>query len=168
MMETMPELCDEEMKIDFSRWRRDIGPGWLGEATDGLTKHGKHFVTFNGFVIEDGPLQLSTFVFDYHEYPGSGDADALRDDWEKTERRYGIVASDRGKPTADGAAPQQLAIEKLTGEKGRTCANHQEARAAKAAFETRNPEANRVIRKYRGTFSFGAHIDNVQERREEI
>ena len=150
MMETMSELCDEEMKIDFSRWRRDIGPGWLGEATDGLTKHGKHFVTFNGFVIEDDPLQLSTFVFDYHEYPGSGGADALRDDWEKTERRYGIVASDRGKPTADGAAPQQLAIEKLTGEKGRTCANHQEARAAKAAFETRNPEANRVIRKYRG------------------
>ena len=154
MMEVMLELEDEEIRNDIKRWRAEIGPGCLGEATDGLTKHGRHYVTFNMSVIEDRPLRMTRFVLDYYEYAGSGDADALCADWQKMEQRYGIMASDRGVPTADGAAPQQLAIVKLTGERGRICANHQEARGANAAFKSRNQAADRIIRKYRGLSRF--------------
>ena len=154
IMEVMEELEDEEIRQDMARWRAEIGPGFLGEATDGMTSDGNHFVTFNGSVIEDNPLRVERFVLDYHEYAGSGDADKLAEDWKKTENLYGIIASDRGTPTADGAAPQQKAIQILTGKDGRRCANHQEARAALEAIKTKNPEANKVIKKYRGLSRF--------------
>ena len=154
MMIVMDELMDEEICKDIKRWRKEIGPGWLGEATDGLTSNGHHYVTFNGSVIEDEPLRVERFVLDYHEYSGSGNADALAEDWKRMEERYGIIESDRGRPTADGAAPQQKAIRIVTGKDGRKCANHQEARAALEAFKSKNPEADKVIRKYRGLSRF--------------
>ena len=52
MMEVMLELEDEELRNDIKRWRTEIGPVCLGEATGGLTKHGRHYVTFNMSVIE--------------------------------------------------------------------------------------------------------------------
>ena len=154
IMQVIDELEDEEIAKDIKRWRQEIGPGFLGEATDGLTSSGHHFVTFNGSVIEDEPLRMERFVLDYHEYSGSGDAGALAVDWKATEKRYGIIDSDRGRPTADGAAPQQKAIRNVTGKNGRKCANHQEARAALEAFKTKNPEAYNVIKKYRGLSRF--------------
>ena len=75
-------------------------------------------MTFNGCVIEDEPLRVERFVLDYHEHSGFGEADALAADWPATEKRYGIIDSDRGRPTADGDTPQQKAIRILTGKNG--------------------------------------------------
>ena len=130
LLEVMCELEDEEIRKKLDEWRIVIGQPFLGLATDALTKHRRHFVTWNGSVIVGDPLKFQSFVLEYHEYTGKGHAKALAADWREVDKKFGIRAADRGVPTADGASAQQAAIFELTGEPGRICISHQEVCAA--------------------------------------